>query len=134
MVQITPKDEELIALLKVDSREPVASLARKLGLSRTTVQDRLKRLEETGIISAYTVRLSSEMDQSGLRAFVTLACATLADTAIVPMQDVLALGSEARINVPGTVSPRNWAWRLDPAMLTDAAADALRATFVAAGR
>ena len=36
MVQITPKDEELIALLKVDSREPVASLARKLGLSRTS--------------------------------------------------------------------------------------------------
>ena len=42
MAQITAKDEELIALLKVDSREPVASLARKLGLSRTTVQDRLQ--------------------------------------------------------------------------------------------
>lgn len=73
MVQITPKDEELIALLKSDSREPVASLARKLGVSRTTVQDRLKRLEESGVIAAYTIRLSSEVDQGGMRAFVTLA-------------------------------------------------------------
>ncbi len=73
MVQITPKDEELLALLKVDSREPVASLARKLGLSRTTVQDRLKRLEEGGAIAAYTIRLSRDMDQGGMRAFVTIA-------------------------------------------------------------
>jgi DNA-binding Lrp family transcriptional regulator len=73
MVQITPKDEELIALLKASSREPVASLARKLGLSRTTVQDRLRRLEEAGVIAAYTIRLSREMDKGGMRAFVTLA-------------------------------------------------------------
>ncbi len=73
MVQITPKDEELLALLKVDSREPVASLARKLGLSRTTVQDRLKRLEETGVIASYSIKLSRELDQGGMRAFVTLS-------------------------------------------------------------
>lgn len=73
MVQITPKDEELIALLKVDAREPVASLARKLGLSRTTVQDRLRRLEESGVIAAYSIKLSREMDQGGMRAFVTFA-------------------------------------------------------------
>jgi DNA-binding Lrp family transcriptional regulator len=73
MVQITPKDEELLALLKVDSREPVAALARKLGLSRTTVQDRLRRLEESGIIAAYSIKLSREMDQGGMRAFVTLS-------------------------------------------------------------
>lgn len=73
MVQITQKDEELIALLKVDSREPVAALARKLGLSRTTVQDRLRRLEETGVIAAYSIKLARDMEQGGMRAFVTLA-------------------------------------------------------------
>ena len=72
MAQVTAKDEELLALLKADSRQPVAALARKLGLSRTTVQDRLKRLEESGVISAYTVRLSREMEQGGIRAFVML--------------------------------------------------------------
>lgn len=73
MVQITPKDEELIALLKVDSREPVAALARKLGLSRTTVQDRLRRLEESGVIAAYSIKLARDMEQGGMRAFVTLS-------------------------------------------------------------
>ena len=73
MVQITPKDEELIALLKVNSREPVAGLARKLGLSRTTVQDRLRRLEESGVIAAYSIKLSREMELGGMRAYVTLA-------------------------------------------------------------
>lgn len=73
MIQLTPKDEELIALLKADAREPVASLARKLGLSRTTVQDRLRRLEEAGVIASYSIRLSREMEQGGMRAFVTLA-------------------------------------------------------------
>jgi DNA-binding Lrp family transcriptional regulator len=73
MIQITPKDEELLALLKVDAREPVASLARKLGVSRTTVQDRLRRLEETGVIAAYSIKLSREVDQGGMRAFMTMA-------------------------------------------------------------
>jgi DNA-binding Lrp family transcriptional regulator len=73
MVQITHKDEELLALLKVDSREPVAALARKLGLSRTTVQDRLRRLEESGVITAYSIKLARELDQGGLRAYVTLS-------------------------------------------------------------
>lgn len=72
MIQITPKDEELIVLLKANAREPVAALARKLGLSRTTVQDRLRRLEECGVIAQYSVKLSRDMDQGGMRAFVTL--------------------------------------------------------------
>jgi len=73
MVQITPKDEELIALLRVDAREPVAALARKLGLSRTTVQDRLRRLEDSGVIAGYSLKLSREIDSGGMRAFVTVS-------------------------------------------------------------
>lgn len=71
-MQVTAKDEELLALLKVNARTPVAVLARKLKLSRTTVQDRLKRLEETGIIAGYALRLSSEVEKGGIRAFVTI--------------------------------------------------------------
>lgn len=39
------------------------------------------------------------------------ALASVADTAVVPLQDVLALGSEARMNTPGTLG-RNWRWRV----------------------
>ena len=46
---------ELLSLLKANAREPVASLARKLGLSRSAVQERIGRLEREGIIAGYTV-------------------------------------------------------------------------------
>lgn len=67
------KDEALIALLRLNAREPVASLARKLGLSRTTVQDRLRRLESAGVISGYSVKLGRELEQGGIRAYVTIS-------------------------------------------------------------
>jgi DNA-binding Lrp family transcriptional regulator len=72
-MNLTTKDDELIALLRVDAREPVASLARKLGLSRTTVQDRLRRLEQSGVIAGYSVRLAREIDRGGIRAYVTIS-------------------------------------------------------------
>ena len=36
---------------------------------------------------------------------------------IVPIQDILGLGSNARMNKPGTVSKKNWSWRMDPSEL-----------------
>ena len=50
-------------------------------------------------------------------AFVRAVLASVADTAIVPAQDLLGLGSEARMNRPGTLSG-NWRWRLAPGQLT----------------
>lgn len=48
---------------------------------------------------------------------IRLAQASVADTAIVPLQDVLGLGSSARMNLPGTASG-NWGWRCAPDALT----------------
>jgi DNA-binding Lrp family transcriptional regulator len=70
---LTRKDEELIALLKLNARDSVASLARKLGLSRTTVQDRLKRLEEQKVIEGYSVKLSEGVKRDGISAYVSLS-------------------------------------------------------------
>jgi len=50
--------------------------------------------------------------------FVRLAFMSVADTAIVPMQDILGLGSEARMNLPGSIEG-NWCWRFVSNMLTD---------------
>ena len=49
---------------------------------------------------------------------IRLAFSSVADTAIVPLQDLLGLGSEARMNKPGTTGG-NWEWRFSPGMLTD---------------
>jgi 4-alpha-glucanotransferase len=50
--------------------------------------------------------------------FIRAVLGSVADTAIVPLQDVLGLGSEARMNLPGRVSG-NWRWRYRSGMLTD---------------
>ena len=49
--------------------------------------------------------------------FIRAALASVADTAIVPAQDLLGLGSDARMNQPGA-SSGNWRWRLVPGQLT----------------
>ena len=49
--------------------------------------------------------------------FIRLALMSVADTALIPMQDVLGLGSEARMNLPGTTEG-NWCWRFTSDMLT----------------
>src|SRR5262249_9112919 len=67
-------------------------------------------------------------------ALVRLAFSSRARIAILQLQDVLGLGDEARMNVPGTYGARNWRWRLEPGQLTPAAAEKLRAATVASGR
>jgi 4-alpha-glucanotransferase len=51
-------------------------------------------------------------------AMVRLALGSVADTAIIPMQDYLELGSEARINTPSTLGG-NWEWRMDKDACTE---------------
>jgi len=51
-------------------------------------------------------------------AFIRAALASVADTAIVPLQDLLGLGSEARMNLPGRAHG-NWRWRFTAGSLTD---------------
>jgi 4-alpha-glucanotransferase len=53
-----------------------------------------------------------------LKNIIRLAWASVAKIAIIPMQDLLELGSEARMNIPGTASG-NWQWRLTKDQLSD---------------
>ena len=55
-------DRQLIALLQDNARLSTVALAKAVGLSRTTVQERLQRLEQGGVIAQYTVRLGSGGD------------------------------------------------------------------------
>ena len=65
-------DYRLIALLRQDSRLPVASLAAALKVSRATVKARIDRLVENGTIEAFTIRLGAEMRQAEVRAIVLI--------------------------------------------------------------
>lgn len=58
-------------------------------------------------------------------ALVHAAMASVADTAIIPIQDWLELGAEARMNMPSTLG-NNWKWRLVKGQLTDELAERIR--------
>jgi DNA-binding Lrp family transcriptional regulator len=66
-------DRRLLSLLREDARLPTAALARELGVARTTVVQRLKRLERDGVVAGYTVRMSSRMQAHMLRVQVLLS-------------------------------------------------------------
>ncbi|MFI4995113.1 MAG: Lrp/AsnC family transcriptional regulator [Hyphomicrobiales bacterium] len=72
---ISASDAALIALLRENGRASVADLARRLGVSRTTVQSRIAKLEKTGAILGYTVRVADERERGLVRAhmMVTLS-------------------------------------------------------------
>ncbi len=57
--------------------------------------------------------------------FIRMALASIADWAVIPLQDILGLGSEARMNYPGTTEG-NWRWRFSRRMLTDRLSATLR--------
>lgn len=66
-------DHQLLALLRSDARIPVLSLAQKLRLSRTTVQKRIDKLESSGVILAYTIKVKSDVEPHQIRALMNIA-------------------------------------------------------------
>lgn len=66
-------DERLLSLLEADARTSVTALAAKLKLARSTVQDRLNRLERSGIIRGYTIRRADGRVARLIRAQVMLS-------------------------------------------------------------
>ena len=65
-------DRNILGLLGNDARMSVAVLARRLKVARSTVQARLERLETSGIIAGYTLRLGEAPRQGRIRATVLL--------------------------------------------------------------
>lgn len=100
-----------------------------LGWFRTEIlprPDRLQRLKQW-----------TPCDESRIAwEFVNLAWMSASHLAVAPVQDILGLGPEARMNTPGTFGGNyaNWQWRLRPGQLTDATARALSDLTVATGR
>lgn len=66
-------DRQLIELLKVNARLPVVRLAKALGCSRSTVQLRLKALEDGGVITGYTVGVAVARSAASIRAMVLIS-------------------------------------------------------------
>ena len=63
-------DQQLIALLRKDARASVATLAHKLGVSRGTVSNRIRKLEDSHVIVGYTVQLRPDAQPNHISAWM----------------------------------------------------------------
>lgn len=58
--KLDARDEQIVALLRANARLPLATLAKKIHLSRSATQERLARLQSSGVITGYTVQLGAD--------------------------------------------------------------------------
>lgn len=86
-------DHQLLSLLRENARSPTAELARRLGLSRTTVQSRIERLERSGVVAGYTVKVADEVEANLVRTYVLV---TLAPKQTRPVEAALRRIPEVR--------------------------------------
>ncbi len=82
-MQMDETDRALIAALSENARRPVAMLARDLGLARSTVQARLDRLEASGIIAGYALKLGDAARAGLIRATVLISIEPRATPAVL---------------------------------------------------
>ena len=71
-MKISATDQLLLSLLRDNARASTAQIARRLNLSRTTVQSRIERLEREGVISGYTVRVHDDYERGHIRAHIMI--------------------------------------------------------------
>ena len=66
-------DQKLIAQLRQNSRESIATLAARLKVARGTVKNRMARLESEGVIAGYTLRLRPDVQSDQIKAWMSIA-------------------------------------------------------------
>jgi len=66
-------DNKILALLMDNARLPVTTIAKQVGIARTTVIARIAALEKRGVIAGYGLKLNQEMFQPAVRAYVGLS-------------------------------------------------------------
>jgi DNA-binding Lrp family transcriptional regulator len=76
-------DKELVAILKSDARAPVAKLAKILGVSRGTVQNRLDRLVSSGAILGFTIRAHEQIERDAIKAVMMIEVVGKSTTQVI---------------------------------------------------
>ncbi|MBB1061027.1 Lrp/AsnC family transcriptional regulator [Marilutibacter spongiae] len=93
-MKITAADQHLLSVLRENARASTAEIARRLQLSRTTVQSRIERLERQGVIRGYTVRVHDQAERGHIRAHIMITVLPKQMAAVV---DALHAMPEVRV-------------------------------------
>ena len=83
MRNLDARDQCLLSLLRSDARLAVAELAKRLGVSRATVLNRMRRLEREGVILGYTVKLSDEIGNQPVRALMSIRADSACEARVI---------------------------------------------------
>ena len=78
-------DSKILALLMDNARLPTSTIAKQLGIARTTAIARIGGLEKRGVIAGYGVRLNQALYQPAVRAYVGIAVEPRNTTAIIKL-------------------------------------------------
>jgi len=76
-------DHDLLKLLQENSRRTVSDIAKKMSLSRATVQHRMERLERTGVIQGYTIKINPVLERQNVSAYVMISVVPKKNSTIV---------------------------------------------------
>lgn len=76
-------DRRLLALLREDGRASTAALAERLKVSRGTVQNRIDRLQRSGLLVGFTIKLRNEVEGSGVRSITLIELRGGASDAVI---------------------------------------------------
>lgn len=85
-------DEQILTILQNDARISNAEIARQIGLAPSAVLERLRKLEERGVVRGYRTDIDPRAVEFGLTVFVTVKtseCGSEAEKAIVAIPEVL---------------------------------------------
>lgn len=70
--KLDPKDIQILEALQTNARVPLSELGRKIGLSQPAISERVKRLEENGVIEGYSARINIKAVGLGMVAIIRL--------------------------------------------------------------
>ena len=83
MPELDTTNQRLISLLRKNARSSVADLAKTLGVSRATVQNRMRRLEKDGVVLGYSVRLGMEASDAPIRAMMSIQASSANEADVI---------------------------------------------------
>jgi DNA-binding Lrp family transcriptional regulator len=83
MYKLDAKDQGLLALLRADARTSIVTLAKRLDVSRATVQNRIRRLEQEGVILGYTVAMGPSVQKPEVRAHMSIRVHSASEAGVI---------------------------------------------------
>lgn len=83
MLELDTTDQGLLALLRADARISVVDLSKRLGVSRATVQNRMRRLEKADVILGYTVAIGPAVQTPSVRALMCIRAQSANEAAVI---------------------------------------------------